>query len=40
MDSSDSVLEPVEGFCEHGNEPQGSVKYGEFRKKIPRLSRP
>jgi hypothetical protein len=22
--------EPVAGFYEHGNEPSGSIKYGEF----------
>jgi hypothetical protein len=27
VDSSGSELEPVEGSCEDGNEPLGSIKY-------------
>jgi hypothetical protein len=30
LDSSNSGQGPVAGSCEHGNEPLGSVKYGEF----------
>jgi hypothetical protein len=30
LDSSGSVQEPVEGQCEHCNEPSGSVKEGSF----------
>jgi hypothetical protein len=24
------AIQPSGGFCEHGNEPSGSIKYGEF----------
>jgi hypothetical protein len=30
LDSSGSGKGPVEGSCEHSNEPLGSIKYGEF----------
>jgi hypothetical protein len=30
LDSSGSEQGPVAGSCEHGNEPSGSVKVGEF----------
>jgi hypothetical protein len=30
VDSSGSGQAPVAGCCEHGNEPLGSVKGGEF----------
>jgi hypothetical protein len=30
LDSSGSGYGPVAGSCEHGNEPLGSTKYGEF----------
>jgi hypothetical protein len=30
LDSSDLGYGPVVGFCEHGNEPSGSVKGGGF----------
>jgi hypothetical protein len=30
MDSSDSEQGMVAGFFEHGNEPSGSRKFGEF----------
>jgi hypothetical protein len=30
VDSSDSGQEPVACCCEHGNEPSGSIKGGEF----------
>jgi len=30
LDASGSRLEPVTGCCEHGNEPSGSIKGGEF----------
>jgi hypothetical protein len=29
-DASGSGYRPVVGFCEHGNEPSGSVKGGKF----------
>jgi hypothetical protein len=29
MDWLDLAQEPVEGSCEHGNEPSGSVKFWE-----------
>jgi hypothetical protein len=30
LDSSGSTQGPVAGSCEHGNEPSGSIKCGEF----------
>jgi hypothetical protein len=30
VDSSGSGWGPVAGSCEHGNEPSGSIKGGEF----------
>jgi hypothetical protein len=30
QDRSDSGLGPVEGSCEHGNEPSGSIKFWEI----------
>jgi len=30
LDASGSGQEPVAGSCEHGNEPSGSTKVGEF----------
>jgi hypothetical protein len=30
MDSSGSGQGPVAGWCEHGNEPLGSIKGGDF----------
>jgi hypothetical protein len=30
LDASDSGKGPVTGHCEHGNEPSGSIKVGEF----------
>jgi hypothetical protein len=30
LDSSGSRQGPVAGCCEHGNEPSGSIKGGEF----------
>jgi hypothetical protein len=30
LDSSGSGEGPVAGSCEHGNEPSGSIKGGEF----------
>jgi hypothetical protein len=30
LDVSGSGLGPVAGCCEHGNEPLGSIKVGEF----------
>jgi hypothetical protein len=30
MDASGSRQRPVTGSCKHGNEPSGSIKYGEF----------
>jgi hypothetical protein len=30
LDSSGSRQEPVAGSCEHGTEPSGSIKGGEF----------
>jgi hypothetical protein len=30
LDASSSGKGPVAGFCEHGNEPSGSVKGGLF----------
>jgi hypothetical protein len=30
LDSSGSGQGPVAGSCEHGNEPSGSIKVGEF----------
>jgi hypothetical protein len=30
LQSSGSGQGPVEDFCEHGNEPPGSIKCGEF----------
>jgi hypothetical protein len=30
LDSSGSGYGPVAGSCEHGNEPSGSIKVGEF----------
>jgi len=30
LDSSGSGYGRVVGFCEHGNEPSGSIKGGEF----------
>jgi hypothetical protein len=30
LDSSDSGQGPVEGSCEHGNEPSGSIKCWEI----------
>jgi hypothetical protein len=30
VDASDSGQGPVAGSCEHGNEPLGSIKGGEF----------
>jgi hypothetical protein len=32
VDCSDSGLGPVEGSCEHGNEPSGSIKCWEILK--------
>jgi hypothetical protein len=29
LDRSGSEKDPVEGSCEHGNEPSGSIKYWE-----------
>jgi hypothetical protein len=30
MHSSDSAYGPMTDFCQHGNEPSGSLKRGEF----------
>ena len=30
LDSFGSGYRPMENSCEHGNEPSGSTKYGEF----------
>jgi hypothetical protein len=30
LDSSGSGLRPVVGFCDHGTEPSGFIKGGEF----------
>jgi hypothetical protein len=30
LDASGSGLGPLVGSCEHGNEPSGSIKGGEF----------
>jgi hypothetical protein len=30
LDACDSEYRPVEGSCEHGDEPSGSIKGGEF----------
>jgi hypothetical protein len=34
MNSSGSGQGPVEGFCEHGNEPCGSVKCWEILEQL------
>jgi hypothetical protein len=30
LDSSGAGYRPVAGYCEHSNEPSGSIKRGEF----------
>jgi hypothetical protein len=34
LDASASGQGPVTGCCEHGNEPSGSIKGGEFLDKM------
>jgi hypothetical protein len=34
LDSSGSGQGPVAGCCEHGNEPSGSIKGGEFLDQL------
>jgi hypothetical protein len=35
MDSTGSGEDPVADSCEHGNEPSGSIKRGEFLQQLP-----
>jgi hypothetical protein len=34
LDISDSEQGPVVGSCEHGNEPSGTIKGGEFLHSV------
>jgi hypothetical protein len=34
VDLSGSGYDPVVGFCKYGNEPSGSIKFGEFLDKL------
>jgi len=34
LDTNDTGYGPVAGFCEHGNEPSGSIKSGKFLDQL------
>jgi hypothetical protein len=36
LDRSGSGKGPVEGSCEHGNEPSGSINFGKFLRSFSR----